>query len=1090
MKKSLNKSVVLLFALALVLAIVLAIVPTMFGETASEKAHAEGTTVDLSTLTEAYTAQDGEILTGTLGGKYRMTIASGATVTLKDVTISSTMHAGLTCNGATLILKGKNTVGSSAEYCPGILVTDYSQLTISGDGSLDVYGATNAAGIGGRYNTDCGTIVIESGTITAHGGTSGAGIGSGNYSACSGIEISGGIVKAYGGEDGGAGIGTGAYSSSCAYINISGGRIYAQGTDYEYEWGSAGIGAGVSSSISSGDSTCANITITGGNIEAVGGPGAAAIGAGSGYKFYDEEEEYSSTSECNEILITDGVGKLKATKGSGSPQTIGGGKISSCAWGVKVLGGGAVTESPYIYLAPGPAGVIVLIDEIPNPVVVNNACKNAIAAAREAYDKLETEEQKALVTNYNVLTDAEAVFAIANANDKIDAIPAVEDITVADKDKIEAARAAYDALGDKKDEIDPEKVAKLEAAEAKYAEVKEADDTAKANNVSEKVNALPAADDVTVENKEAIETARAEYEKLTEDQLKKLPDGTLAKLEAAEQALKIAIVEDLIDQIPDTFTLETLDEIKEKIDAARAAYDKLPGDEQELVDENKYETLTDAESAYIVWKVLALINEIPEELENTTECIRKIDAAFDAYDALSSKQKPQIVSDDKMKLFEAEAWHVDEMIDEIGDVEYTPACKEKIDDARAEYEKLSATVNNTYNEAEADKIAAAMALVTEYDVLVEAEADYKAYDDAAQVEELIANIGEVELTVNSKVLIDAAREAYDALSDEEKEIVSNYDVLTAAESAYKILVAEDAIENIGDVTYTAESKEKIDAAREAFDALSDEEKAEVENASVLTAAESKYAKMKADEEAAATVRAKIEAIGDVTYTAESKAKIDEAREAYDALGEEQKALVGNVSDLTNAESEYGRLEDNAKIAEVKALIESIGTVEYSESSKAKISAARQAYDNLTDAQKALLDATEVETLTTAETVYEQKEIEATTVKKGLSGGAIAGIVIGVVIGALLLACVVLYLLNKKKIVKLAFVDKATEKVTDVAGKIKDKFGKKDAQKGEEPKQEAQQEEPKQEEPVQEEPQQEAAEEEPAKAESTEDEAHE
>lgn len=1092
MKKSLNKSVVLLFALALVLAVALAIVPTMFGETASEKAHAEGTTVDLSALTEAYTAQDGETLTGTLGGNYKLSIAGGATVTLKDVTINSSMHAGLTCNGATLILEGKNTVRSSAEEYPGILVADYSRLTISGDGSLDVYGATNAAGIGGRYNKDCGTIVIESGTITAHGGTSGAGIGSGNYAACSGIEISGGIVKAYGGEEGGAGIGTAAYASYCAYIKISGGRIYARGTDYEYDWGSAGIGTGVSSSISSGDSTCANITITGGNIEAVGGPGAAAIGAGSGYKFYDVEMEveYSSTSECDKIQITDGVGKLKATKGSGSPQTIGGGKISRCVWGVEVLGGGAVTESPYNYLSPGSAGVIVLIDEIPNPVVVNNACKNAIAAAREAYDKLETEEQKALVTNYNVLTDAEAVFAIANANEKIDAIPAVEDITVADKDKIEAARAAYDALGDKKDEIDPEKVAKLEAAEAKYAEVKEADDTAKANNVSEKVNALPAADDVTVENKEAIETARAEYEKLTEDQLKKLPDGTLTKLEEAEQALKIAIVEDLIDAIPDEIGLENLDEATEKTEAARAAYNELSDEEKEIVGKDKYEKLTDAESTCAITNVIALINEIPEELENTTECIRKIDAAFDAYDALSSKQKPQVYKDCKMKLFEAEAWHVDEMIEEIGDVEYTPECKEKIDDARAEYEKLSATVNNTYNEAEADKIAAAMALVTEYDVLVEAEADYKAYDDAAHVEELIENIGTVELTVNSKALIDVAREAYDALSDEQKEIVSNYDVLTAAESAYKILVVEDAIENIGDVTYTTESKEKIDVAREAFDELSDEEKANVESASVLTAAESEYAKLKADEEAAAVVRAKIEAIGNVTYTAESKAKIDEAKAAYDALGEEQKALVGNVSDLTNAESEYGRLEDNAKIAEVKALIESIGTVEYSESSKAKISAARSAYDNLTDAQKALLNATEVETLTTAETVYEQKEIEATTEKKGLSGGAIAGIVIGVVIGLLLLACVVLYLLNKKKIVKLAFVDKATEKVTDVAGKIKDKFGKKDVQKGEEPKQEAQQEEPKQEEPVQEEPQQEAAEEEPAKAESTEDEAHE
>ena len=450
MKKSLNKSVVLLFALALVLAVALAIVPTMFGETASEKAHAEGTTVDLSTLTEAYTAQDGEILTGTLGGKYRITIANGATVTLKDVTINSTMHAGLTCNGATLILKGKNTVGSSAEYCPGILVTDYSQLTISGDGSLDVYGATNAAGIGGRYNKDCGTIVIESGTINAYGGEACAAIGSGNEASCEDIEIKGGTVTAIGGV-GAAGIGAGGYGN-CRSITISGGKIYAEGTmDETYELGGAGIGGGY------GESYLEYITITGGNITAKGGYKAAAIGTGP-----DEDDAHNL---CNEVKITDGVGKLSLTKGSDSPCTVGNGGNGAECYIVSVLGGGAVTESPYNYLAPGPAGVIALIDEIPNPVVVNNACKNAIAAAREAYDKLETEEQKALVTNYTVLTDAEAVFAIANANEKIDALPAVEDITVADKDKIEAARAAYDALGDKKDEIDPEKVAKLEAAE-------------------------------------------------------------------------------------------------------------------------------------------------------------------------------------------------------------------------------------------------------------------------------------------------------------------------------------------------------------------------------------------------------------------------------------------------------------------------------------------------------------------------------------------------------------------------------------------------------------------------------------------------
>ena len=45
--------------------------------------------------------------------------------------------------------------------------------------------------------------------------------------------------------------------------------------------------------------------------------------------------------------------------------------------------------------------------------------------------------------------------------------------------------------------------------------------------------------------------------------------------------------------------------------------------------------------------------------------------------------------------------------------------------------------------------------------------------------------------------------------------------------------------------------------------------------------------------------------------------------------------------------------------------------------------------------------------------------EAVEIKNaGLSGGAIAGIVIGSVFGALLIACVVLFLLNKKGVIKL------------------------------------------------------------------------
>ncbi|MBQ9283345.1 MAG: hypothetical protein IJ717_04415 [Treponema sp.] len=63
-----------------------------------------------------------------------------------------------------------------------------------------------------------------------------------------------------------------------------------------------------------------------------------------------------------------------------------------------------------------------------------------------------------------------------------------------------------------------------------------------------------------------------------------------------------------------------------------------------------------------------------------------------------------------------------------------------------------------------------------------------------------------------------------------------------------------------------------------------------------------------NQKAADAVIAKITAIGTVTYTDESKAKIDDARKAYDALTEAQKALVPaeTLSVLTAAETAYAK----------------------------------------------------------------------------------------------------------------------------------------------------------------------------------------
>ena len=100
--------------------------------------------IDLSELTEDYTAKNGDVLTGTLDGQtqpYKITIADGATVTLAGVTINgvnsdSYEWAGLTCEGsATIILKDdtENTVKGFDENYPGILVPSGSTLIIKGE---------------------------------------------------------------------------------------------------------------------------------------------------------------------------------------------------------------------------------------------------------------------------------------------------------------------------------------------------------------------------------------------------------------------------------------------------------------------------------------------------------------------------------------------------------------------------------------------------------------------------------------------------------------------------------------------------------------------------------------------------------------------------------------------------------------------------------------------------------------------------------------------------------------------------------------------------------------------------------------------
>ena len=181
---------------------------------------------------ESYTAQDGDVLTGSTSGT--VTIAGNASITLNNATI----NGGIVCEGsATITLVGTNSV-SGATNMAGIQVGGSgTTLTIKGNGSLTANGGGNSAGIGlsraWKVDAAGGDIVIEGGNITATGKGMGAGIGTGvsygddtNHTATIGnITIKGGTVTAIGGTNQyfpGSGIGKGgAYS----YGNIVVGTV-------------------------------------------------------------------------------------------------------------------------------------------------------------------------------------------------------------------------------------------------------------------------------------------------------------------------------------------------------------------------------------------------------------------------------------------------------------------------------------------------------------------------------------------------------------------------------------------------------------------------------------------------------------------------------------------------------------------------------------------------------------------------------------------------------------------------------------------------------------------------------------------------
>ena len=466
------------------------------------------------------------------------------------------------------------------------------------------------------------------------------------------------------------------------------------------------------------------------------------------------------------------------------------------------------------------------------------------------------------------------------------------------------------------------------------------------NSILEKYSSIA----VTVE--EVIKDANELNEKATAT-VSEITDMISSLKEVVTKAGEYtAQIDDVIAQI-DAIGTVTLEK-KEQIEAAKAAYTNIPEEFKGLV--TNYLSLSIAEANYAVLVLLE----------------GRVNAVIDAINA-------------------------------IGDVTYDDATKTRITDARTKYNLLSDQIKGQVtNLATLEEKEAAYAKL---------EADHAAADE---VTELINSIGEVHFDDESKTKLDEVRAAYDALAEDQKPLVTNYQTLTDGEALYASMKTDDdaannvegLIDSIGEVSYTEESKGKIDAARAAYDALTEGQKELVLNYSTLTVKEGQYANLVEDYDAAKAVEELINSIGDVTYTKECLEKINAAKNAYRTLSSARKLLVPNVASVTNAEKIYFDLD------KVYKAIEAIEYVQYTDESKDKINAASALYEELSEENKAKI--TNYDTLKAAEDRYNTLSNEYKT--KIIMLIIILGSVV-IIIGLVVVYILMFFVHNKFVIIK-------------------------------------------------------------------------
>ncbi len=505
------------------------------------------------------------------------------------------------------------------------------------------------------------------------------------------------------------------------------------------------------------------------------------------------------------------------------------------------------------------------------------------------------------------------------------------------------------------------------------------DDNAAIDAVNADVAIIENAENV-FDNAEAVINAKKAYDALGEGQDEAYQErmrGYVTKADVLQDAYEklqtVLPVIEAIDNLPETATIEE----EAAIQQANALYEALT--EAEKAGVYNYSKLADllAQLTQLKDKAKAVseqIDALPAAEQVTMDNEAAIAAARAAYDALSDAEKAAVTNYDKLQAAEQQlgnikaAAEVTQMIDAIGEI--------TLDNYETKYERI-VTARSAY-----DNLAdGAKALVTNLDTLKKAEETYQSMDE--DVKEVIAAIDKLkEPLAKSNAAMDAnalyeiwneytyvvvnIRGLADELTKDKQAIVTNMKDLEAAE-AY--------IQKIKD--YDQELADQDTAAQIATD--------NYVQAKTLLGAEAfpkaeNYDPSKEDAENIADVAAQVAQAKAVVdkLTDDQRTALDEALGAgtidnLNALAELANAVEGYDDQYKATQDELNetaeKIKDEAAVKQyVSELTEVYNTYKDKEVSRSDIAIIRQtikAYDDLTEAQKAIIKNAEEATTITA-----------------------------------------------------------------------------------------------------------------------------